>query len=144
MVPSSFISFVKEDSGEIEEVIRLDGSTYAATDPDTGKPINANSEIEQCQADPRDGKFYLALPNIGGTGSGAVLRISGNAPFKVEKVFRIDSSTGCAGPAGLAIGPDHQMLVGCNGSSTNSVILYDERSPSALRQDGKRSGRSLV
>jgi hypothetical protein len=121
----SFISFVNEDSGEIEEVIRLDGSKDAATDPDTKKPINANSGIEQCQANPRDGKFYLALPDIGG-GSGAVLRISGKKPFVVEKVFHIDSSTLCAGPAGLTIGPDHQILVGCNGSSTNSVILYDD------------------
>jgi hypothetical protein len=124
----SFITFIDEDSGKIEGHLRLDGSSGkdAATDPTTGLPINANSGIEQCQADPRDHKFYLALPNINGTGSGAVLRISENKPFKVEKVFNIDKSTGCAGPAGLTIGPDHQILVGCNGSSTNSVILYDD------------------
>jgi hypothetical protein len=124
----SFITFIKEDSGNIEGHLRLDGSSGpdAAKDPVTGLPINANSGIEQCQANPRDGKFYLALPNINKTGSGAVLRISEKAPFTVEKVFNIDKSTGCAGPAGLTIGPDHQMLVGCNGSSTNSVILYDD------------------
>jgi hypothetical protein len=125
----SFISFINEDSGEIEEVIRLDGSKFAAIDPDTLIPINANSGIEQCQADPRDGKFYLALPNINGTGSGAVLRISGKAPFKVEKVIHIPSSTLCAGPAGLTIGPDDQILVGCNGSSKNSVIIYIDGRP---------------
>jgi hypothetical protein len=27
---------------------------------------------------------------------------------------------------GLTIGPDHQILVGCNGSSTYSVIIYDD------------------
>jgi hypothetical protein len=89
----------------------------------------ASKEIEQCQADPRDHKFYLALPNLNGTGSGAVLRISEKKPFVVEKVINIPSSTGCAGPAGLTIGPDHQMLVGCNGTSTNSVILYDDGRP---------------
>jgi hypothetical protein len=123
----SFITFINEDSGEIVGHLRLDGSSGkdAAIDPDTKLPINANSAIEQCQANPRDGKFYLALPDIGG-GSGAVLRISAKKPFVVEKVFHINSSTGCAGPAGLTIGPDHQMLVGCNGTSTNSVILYDD------------------
>jgi hypothetical protein len=121
----SFISFVNEDSGKIEGHLRLDGSkgNDAAKDPVTGQPTN--SGIEQCQANPRDGKFYLALPDIGG-GSGAVLRISEKKPFKVEKVINIDKSTGCAGPAGLTIGPDHQILVGCNGTSTNSVIIYDD------------------
>jgi hypothetical protein len=121
-----FLSFIDEDSGDIVGTITLDGKDPNAKDPDTGQMITAvGGGIEQCQANPRDGKFYLALPDIGG-GSGAVLRISGKKPFKVEKVIHINSSTGCAGPAGLTIGSDHQMLVGCNGNSTNSVILYDD------------------
>jgi hypothetical protein len=46
----------------------------------------------------------------------------------VEQVFSI-MDVGCipplGGPAGLTIGPDHQILVGCNGSSTQSVIIDD-------------------
>jgi len=125
----SFISFVKEDTGEIEAVIRLDSSKFAAVDPDLGTAINANSGIEQCQYNPRDKKFYLAIPQLNKGPNGAVLRISGKAPFKVEKVIQI-TAAGCVqpagGPAGLTIGPDHQILVGCNGSSTQSVIIYDD------------------
>ena len=124
----SFISFINEDTGEIEDVIRLDGSTFTAKDPDLGTPINAHSGIEQCQANPRDGKFYLAIPRLNLGPNGAVLRISGTAPFKVEKVFQI-TTPGCVqplgGPAGLTIGPEDQILVGCNGTSTQSVIIDD-------------------
>jgi hypothetical protein len=86
--------------------------------------------IEQCQANERDGKFYLSIPLIDNTNPantiGAVLRISAQQPsFHVEKVFKIQAATGCAGPPGLTIGLDHQILVGCNGTSTQSVIIDD-------------------
>ena len=98
--------------------IRLDG-----TDP-RGKNITA-SGIEQCKFNPRNGKFYLNLPATGadGSGPGMVLRISAEAPFHVEDFFTIDPATGCAGPTGLAIGPDHQILLGCGG--TTSLIIND-------------------
>jgi hypothetical protein len=70
----------------------------------------------------------VSIPQLNKGPNGAVLRISGTAPFKVEKVFQI-TTVGCVqpagGPAGLTIGPDHQMLVGCNGTSTQSVIIDD-------------------
>jgi hypothetical protein len=120
----AFITFIDEDSFKPVGQIFLDGSKNAAVNPNDGSHIKANG-IEQCQANPRDGKFYLSLVDIGG-GSGAVLRISGHKPFKVEAVFAFDATkTGCAGPAGLTIGPAHQMLVGCNGTSKNSLIIDD-------------------
>jgi hypothetical protein len=115
----NFIVFIGEDSFKTEGKIRFDG-----TDPN-GAKILANG-IEQCQFNHRDGKFYLSLPDIGGgTGGhdGAVVRISGHAPFKVEKVFPIDGSTGCLGPQGLSVGPAHQLALGCGG--TNSLIIDD-------------------
>ena len=123
----NFLTFIGEDNYKVLQKIRLDG-----TDPN-GKNILANG-IEQCQFNPRDGKFYLSLPDIGGgtngvggsTGhDGAVVRISGHAPFKIEAVFPIAAATGCTGPAGLAVGPAHQLALGCNGPSTNSLIIDD-------------------
>jgi hypothetical protein len=134
----AFITFIDEDSFKPVGQIFLDGSPKAAVNPNDGSLIKANG-IEQCQANPRDGKFYLSLVDIGKNCTpkapivcdGAVLRISGHKPFKVEAVFPIDAKkTGCAGPAGLTIGPAHQMLVGCNGTSTNSLII-DDRDPTA-------------
>jgi hypothetical protein len=148
-----FLSFINADSGDIVGKIRLDGTDTAATDPDTHKMITAvGGGIEQCQANPRDGKFYLSIPNINGT-NGAVLRISAKKPFQVEKVFQIIAA-GClqptgtppspgGGPAGLTIGPDHQMLVGCNGTSTQSVII-DDRDGHVIQYVSQVSGPDEV
>jgi len=118
----NFIAFIGEDNYKVLQRIRFDG-----TDPN-GDKILANG-IEQCQFNPRDGKFYLAIPMTGPTtatppGDGVVVRISGHAPFHVEKVFPISSkATGCFGPQGVTIGPDHQIGLGCGG--TNSLIIDD-------------------
>ena len=114
-----FLSFIDTRSFAIVGTIRLDG-----TDP-AGQMITAvGGKIEQCQV--REGKFYLSVPNIDPASNafGAVLKISAET-FQVEEVFKIAATTGCAGPAGLTIGPDHQILVGCNGTSTQSVIIDD-------------------
>jgi len=123
----NFITFIGEDSYKELGKIRFDG-----TDPN-GANLKADG-IEQCAFDHRDGKFYLSLPDVGGgtpgvggsTGhDGAVVRISGHAPFKVEKVFPIAAATGCTGPQGMAVGPAHQLALGCGGTSTNSLIIDD-------------------
>jgi hypothetical protein len=121
----NFIVFIGEDSFKVEGKIRFDG-----TDPN-GAKLKADG-IEQCAFNHRDGKFYLSLPDVGGgtngvggsTGhDGAVVRISGHAPFRVEAVFPIPASTGCLGPQGMAVGPAHQLALGCGG--TNSLIIDD-------------------
>jgi hypothetical protein len=127
----NFITFIGEDSYKVLQKIKFDGTDT------NGNKILAKG-IEQCQFNPRDGKFYLSLPNIGGgtngvggsTGNdGAVVRISGQAPFKVEAVFPVAADTGCLGPQGLAVGPGHQLALGCGG--TNSLVI-DDRDGSAL------------
>jgi hypothetical protein len=125
----NFVTFIGEDSFKVLQRIRFDG-----TDPN-GDNILANG-IEQCQFNPRDGKFYLAIPMTGPAaattpGDGVVVRISGHAPFHVEKVFPISSAkTGCFGPQGLTVGPDHQIGLGCGG--TNSLII-DDRDGSTIK-----------
>jgi hypothetical protein len=114
----SFITFWSTESHQMLGKIKLDG-----TDP-LGRMITA-SGIEQCKYDPRTGYFYLNLPATGadGSGPGLVLRISAEAPFQVVDFFSIPTSTGCGGPAGLTIGPDHQILLGCG--APGSVIIDD-------------------
>ena len=129
-----FVSFIDAQSFNILATIRLDGTDPAATDPDTGKMITAvGGAIEQCQANQRDGKFYVSVPNIG-SGNGAVLRFSGTPPFQLDKVFTIAAATGCAGPAGLTIGPVHQILVGCNQkSTTGQSVIFDDRTGAIIQ-----------
>jgi hypothetical protein len=78
-----------------------------------GKKItfdDATNGAEQPVWNPADGRFYLSIPAISGTSStGAVYRIDPNtATF--ETAATIDQ----CGPAGLTLGPNQDLLVGCN------------------------------
>ena len=72
----------------------------------------ATNGAEQPVWDPGTGKFYLSIPEISGDGTtnlhGAVLRISTTG--QVEAQYPVDF----CGPAGLALGPNEDLLVGCN------------------------------
>jgi hypothetical protein len=71
----------------------------------------ATNGAEQPVWNPGTGKFYLSIPEINGNQTnlhGAVLRISTSG--EVEAQYAIDF----CGPAGLTLGPRHELLVGCN------------------------------
>jgi hypothetical protein len=124
----NFITFIGEDSLKVIQRISFDG-----TDPNALNLL-ANG-IEQCDFNPRDGKFYINLPNTGASTlatplPGVVLRISGEAPFHVEAIvsdFRTgplsSASIGCGGGSGLKVGPDHQIGIACGGA--NALIIDD-------------------
>ena len=86
---------------------------------------------------PRDGNFYLSIPaTMGQTYSpqGVTLRISPSAPFKVLAAFPTPKTTptGCTGGSGLAVGPANQLLLGCGGTSTSSLIISDKFDGTAI------------
>jgi hypothetical protein len=121
----SFITFWSTESHKmLGKISFLSGSG----DPNGGVIANG---IEQCKYDPRTHKFYLNIPatfdsTLQNSLPGVVVVISGDAPFRVEKVISVDPS--CVGPAGLTIGPDHQIALGCgsgNGPGTGSVVIDD-------------------
>ncbi|HLH98087.1 MAG TPA: hypothetical protein VKW08_23525 [Xanthobacteraceae bacterium] len=124
-VEDSFVTFWSSETYQM-----LGKITFKGKDP-AAKNIIANG-IEQCKYNPRIGAFFLNLPatmdSKGNPLPGVTLQISARAPFRVEKVFTFETSLGC-GPTGLAIGPGHQMLLGCSG--TNSLII-DDRDGSIL------------
>src|SRR5262249_32800182 len=85
---------------------------------------------------PRTGSYYLAVPATVVTtaagkqpGPGVVLKISRSAPFHIEETITIPASTGCQGPQGLAIGPRHEIQLGCGGA--NSLLIDDRSSGTA-------------
>lgn len=92
----------------------------------------ATNGIEQCQWSPRTGNFYLNIPEVNGPGDnsapGAVLVISPKT-MEIEKIFDIPHDK-CAGPQGMAIGPEEQILLGCNTSS--SSVIINERSGAVI------------
>jgi len=125
-----FLTFISTESYKIVGKIHLDGSDRNAQN------IKATNGIEQCQWSPRTGKFYLAVPEVAGTGNnttpGAVLEIN-PASMKVQKVFPIEfgfvagppATADCLGPQGLAIGPQREILLGCSNAGKGSVIINE-------------------
>jgi hypothetical protein len=125
-----FLTFISTETYKVVGKIFLDGSDRNAQN------VKATNGIEQCQWNPRTRKFYLAIPEVSGTGAnttpGAVLEINPSS-MKVEKVFSIDfgfvagpPATGdCLGPQGLAIGPQREILLGCSNAGKGSVIINE-------------------
>jgi len=128
----NFLTFISTTTYSIVATIKLDG-----TDP-AGNNLRADG-IEQCQWNPRNGKFYLAVPatkDVQGNGApGVVLVISSHFPFKVEQAFTIPTVSGCTGPQGLAFGPNHEIQLGCGGA--NSVIIDDANGSIIANQTGQ-------
>jgi len=79
---------------------------------DKAHGVDATNGAEQPLWDRQSRKFFLSIPELSGDGStnlhGAVLRISTTGT--VEAAYQVDY----CGPAGLAKGPGHDLLVGCN------------------------------
>jgi len=71
--------------------------------------VNATNGAEQPVWDPVSGKFYLSIPQIGlSVKDGAVVRIT--TAGTVEAQYPIEFCQ----PAGLTLGPNVDLLVGCN------------------------------
>jgi hypothetical protein len=123
-----FLTFISTETYKIVGKIYLDGSDRNAQN------VKATNGIEQCQWSPRTRKFYLAVPEVAGTGNnsvpGAVLEIN-PASMKVQRVFPIESRSvlgagpDCLGPQGLAIGPQREILLGCSNAGAGSVIINE-------------------
>ena len=70
----------------------------------------ATNGAEQPVWNPHDGRFYLSIPSISGPpATGAVYRIDPNTA-----TFEIAATIDQCGPAGLTLGPNQDLLVGCN------------------------------
>jgi hypothetical protein len=76
---------------------------------DAAHGVDAQNGAEQPVWDPGTQKFFLSIPQIGANPThGGVIRISTTGT--VETTFPIEFCS----PAGLALGPHEDLLVGCN------------------------------
>jgi hypothetical protein len=127
------------------------GPTYVPAaritfDGSNGAPKSTNG-IEQCQFSPRTGLFYITVPGVKDpdTGEGVVAVISPQSQ-KVVNVFPIPLAN-CDTPQGMAVGPGHDILIGCNGqkgSTTHSSVIIDERNGTILATVANESGPDEV
>jgi hypothetical protein len=134
----NFITFINADTYQVIQRISFAGGDSNAVPPGIPPASLIANGIEQCAFNPKDGNFYINLPNTvstpttlacGTTGAppclnGVTLRISGKAPFHVEAIvadYRPPapgqkptlSGTGCTGGSGLKFGPDYQLANSC-------------------------------
>jgi hypothetical protein len=103
------------DTPPFATLFKVDKTTGKLTFPgtritfDAAHGVAATNGAEQPVWDPGTGKFYLSIPQIGTTVShGGVLRISTTGT--VEATYPVEFCS----PAGLALGPKQDLLVGCN------------------------------
>jgi hypothetical protein len=97
--------------GTLIRVNKTTGALDVVTniDFDAAHGVDATNGAEQPVWDPGTGKFYLSIPQIGPTAShGGVVRISTSGV--VEATYPVEFCS----PAGLALGPRQDLLVGCN------------------------------
>ena len=133
-----FVSFISTKTYQILGKITMDGTN--------GTPLATNG-IEQCQWSPRTGKFYLNIPEVNGPGNdtvpGAVLVIDPKL-MQIVQTYTIPLAS-CAGPQGMALGPDHQILLGCNAPGpTNPTAVIDERNGAVVATLPNESGGDEV
>jgi hypothetical protein len=138
--PFPFVTFIDADSYAILGKITMDGTN--------GTP-KATNGIEQCQWSPRTHQIYLNIPEVNGAGDnsspGAVLVISGRT-MKIEDTFTIPLAS-CAGPQGMALGPDGQILLGCNSpgpSGNNPTAIINEHNGHVVATLNNESGSDEV
>ena len=104
-------------------------------DGNNGTPPATDTGIEQPQWSPETGLFYVSVPDFttdAGAGVGGVSVIDPGS----QKVIRTLLVKNC-NPAGLALGPRHQALIGCSGSfgtppATQSLIIDITSQSSAI------------
>jgi hypothetical protein len=102
---------------------------------------------EQCQWSPRTGLFYITIPGVNAAGDeGEVLAIDPKSG-KIVKTFPIPLQV-CSTPQGLAVGPDTQIMVGCNGNGSgnglHSGIIINENSGAVIGVIPNESGPDEV
>jgi hypothetical protein len=115
-----YVTFISTTTKSVLGKVAFDGTK--------GTPKSSNG-AEQCVWNPRNGKFYITIPEVGGPGDnsapGAVVMLD-PVTRAVLAVASIPVAA-CTGPQGLAVGPAPQLGLGCNVSPTaaNNAIIAD-------------------
>src|SRR5262249_54517995 len=102
--------------------------------------------IEQCQWSPRTGLIYITVPGIetpdNGHGQVAVIN---PATLAFQMTFDLPRDN-CDTPQGMAIGPNSDILIGCNKgrSTTLSSVIINENDGTIQATIANESGPDMV
>lgn len=82
---------------------------------------NSTNGAEQCQWSPRTGMFYITIPGVNTPDDGTgVVEVIDPKTGTIVNTLQIPLEV-CSTPQGLAVGPDKQIMVGCNGAHAPSA-----------------------
>jgi len=86
--------------------------------------VDAQNGIEQSQWSPQTGLFYISVPQVGSDPSVGGVSVIDPHTMKVTGTFLVKNCS----PAGLALGPNHEALIGCSAAfgtpaTTQSLII---------------------
>jgi len=141
-----YVTFISTKTYTVLGTLIFDGSSAAGH-----APLKATNGLEQCGWSPKTGKFYQNVPAVNGpdgedTVPGAVAVIN-PATRMFETSFTVPIAD-CAGPQGMAIGPDDQILLGCNAASIpgghRNVVVIDANSGTVLKTIADLGGADEV
>ena len=99
--------------------------TFNGLNPDGHNAPNATNGIEQAVWDPsHGGRFFISIPELNGGGPGgvAMLDISGNVTHVYDFGSAGLGAFAACSPAGLALGANGKLMVGC-GVASQSILL---------------------
>jgi len=139
-----FITFFDTNSRKIVGKLTFDGTN--------GTP-NATGGIEQTQYSPQTGMLYTSVPDS----ADGTTPVANGSPFggvavtdpRTMKVVAIYTVPNCS-PAGLALGPKHQALLGCSasyGTSPNvltQTVVIDIRNGNVVQSIPQIGGNDEV
>lgn len=74
--------------------------------------VDAQNGIEQSQWSPETGKFYVSVPQVGPNAAQGGVAVIDPGSMTVKATYLIQNCS----PAGMALGPNHQALIGCSAS----------------------------
>ncbi len=98
---------------------------------------NATNGLEQCQWWNKTGLIYFSIPELNGNAGHGEVAVIDAKTMSVVNAF----PQSCE-PAGLAIGPDDQALVGCN--DTNGIRVINLRNGNVVKTFANLNGADEV
>jgi hypothetical protein len=98
-----FITFFDTNTHAVVGKVTFDGTN--------GTP-DAQGGIEQTQWSPRTGMLYTSVPQVGSNPANGGVAVIDPHTMKVVAIYPVQNCS----PAGLALGPLHQALLGCSAS----------------------------
>ena len=134
-----YVSFISTKTYKVVGKLIFDGLNTPMMAGVGHAPLKATNGLEQCGYSEETGKLYQNVPEVSGAGNdtspGAVAVIDGKT-MNVTTSFPVPIAD-CAGPQGMAIGPDNQIMLGCNAASIPSghrnIVVIDAKSGAVLK-----------